>query len=182
MSVLRGKIPAEEGSAVACALQVDAGCTSRDHMWRIVQQWSVPRMCHVCITERRRKRAHRQAWAQFGPGRSRAVRARHRLCCVRRGHHRPNQRIAVHGVHEHGFMNPAGVLFHIGCFAMPWVAPSSGQIVWNTHGSPASHGAIAMCGSCGQHLGWHFRQRGKDEHEAFFGLILNRLRQPVEDS
>lgn len=139
-------------------------------------------MCHVCITERRRKRAHRQAWAQFGPGRSRAVRARHRLCCVRRGHHRPNQRIAVHGVHEHGFMNPAGVLFHIGCFAhavgCTIIGPDSLEYPW----FPGLAWRYAMCGSCGQHLGWHFRQRGKDEHEAFFGLILNRLRQPVEDS
>jgi hypothetical protein len=93
----------------------------------------------------------------------------------------PNQRIAVHGMHEHRFMNPAGVLFHIGCFAFAVgctiIGPDSLEYPW----FPGLAWRYAMCGSCGQHLGWHFRQRGKDEHEAFFGLILNRLRQPADN-
>jgi hypothetical protein len=90
--------------------------------------------------------------------------------------------MAIHGAHEHRFMNPAGVLFHIGCFAPAMgctiVGPDSLEYPW----FPGFAWRYAMCGSCGQHLGWHFRQRGEDEHDAFFGLILDRLRQAEDNA
>jgi hypothetical protein len=82
-------------------------------------------------------------------------------------------RIAVHGAHEHRFMNPAGVLFHIGCFALAIgcaiVGPASHEYPW----FPGYAWRFALCGQCGQHLGWHFRSEGND---GFFGLILDRIR------
>jgi hypothetical protein len=93
----------------------------------------------------------------------------------------PGHRIAVSRVHEHRFMNPAGVVFHIGCFAQAVgctiIGPDSLEYPW----FPGFAWRYAMCGSCGQHLGWHFRQRGEDEHPAFFGLVLDRLHQPAAD-
>ena len=93
----------------------------------------------------------------------------------------PGHRIAVDGAHEHRFMNPAGILFHIGCFAhaigCTIVGPDSLEYPW----FPGFAWRFAMCGSCGQHLGWHFRQKGIEEHKGFFGLILDRLRQPAAD-
>jgi len=87
----------------------------------------------------------------------------------------PGHRMAVQGAHEHRFMNPAGLLFHIGCFAhaigCTIVGPDSLEYPWFA----GFAWRFAMCGSCGQHLGWHFR---KQEGEGFFGLVLDRLVQP----
>jgi hypothetical protein len=83
-------------------------------------------------------------------------------------------RIAVNGAHEHRFMNPAGMLFHIGCFAEAIgcriVGPDSHEYPW----FPGHAWRYAMCAACGQHLGWSFRSGG---HDGFFGLVLCRLRQ-----
>jgi hypothetical protein len=87
--------------------------------------------------------------------------------------------MAMHGAHEHRFMNPAGVLFHIGCFShaigCTIVGPDSLEYPWFV----GFAWRFAMCGACGQHLGWHFR---KPAHEGFFGLVLDRLVLPAADS
>ena len=84
------------------------------------------------------------------------------------------QRIAMLGAHEHRFMNPAGYLFHIGCFALAIgcvvVGPASLEYPWFA----GTAWRFALCGQCGQHLGWHFRAHGGD---GFFGLVLDRLRE-----
>ncbi len=81
-------------------------------------------------------------------------------------------RIAMSGSHEHRFVNPAGRTFHIGCFAFAIgciiVGPDSLEYPW----FPGFAWRYAMCGSCGRHLGWHFRCDGDP---GFFGLILDRL-------
>ena len=83
-------------------------------------------------------------------------------------------RIAVQGAHEHRFLNPAGQVFHIGCFASAIgctiIGPDSLEYPWFV----GFAWRYAMCGSCGQHLGWHFR----DGESGFFGLILHRLVEP----
>jgi hypothetical protein len=90
----------------------------------------------------------------------------------------PSHRIAINGLHEHRFMNPAGNLFHIGCFAhavgCTIIGPDSLEYPW----FPGFAWRFAMCGACGQHLGWHFRKR---ERGSFFGLILDRLVLPAAD-
>jgi hypothetical protein len=89
-----------------------------------------------------------------------------------------DHRMAMHGAHEHRFMNPAGVLFHIGCFShaigCTIVGPDSLEYPWFV----GFAWRFAMCGACGQHLGWHFR---KPAHDGFFGLILDRLVLPAAD-
>jgi hypothetical protein len=80
--------------------------------------------------------------------------------------------IEVAGSHEHGFMNPAGLSFHIGCFRK-----ASGCREWGLPTAEHSWFAgclwrYALCGSCGEHLGWSFTG-----NERFFGLILARLRR-----
>jgi hypothetical protein len=83
-------------------------------------------------------------------------------------------RIAVLGAHEHRCLNPAGLLFHIGCFALAigcrTLGPASSEYTW----FPGYLWRLALCGACGQHLGWHFRAESGD---AFFGLVLDRLRE-----
>jgi len=88
-------------------------------------------------------------------------------------------RMATHGSHEHRFMNPSGYLFHFGCFreaiGCRVVGPDSLEYAW----FPGFAWRFALCGQCGQHLGWHFRSDGQD---SFFGLILDRLLQPATDA
>jgi len=99
------------------------------------------------------------------------------------------QRLAMHGSHDHRFVNPAGLLFHIGCFAEAIgcriVGPDSLEYPW----FPGFAWRYASCASCGQHLGWHFRTRSSEPGQSqtgsalsFFGLILDRLVQPDLDT
>ena len=82
--------------------------------------------------------------------------------------------MVVQGSHEHRFMNPAGLVFHFGCFAEAIgcliVGPDSLEYAW----FPGFAWRYALCASCGEHLGWQFRN---GETDRFFGLILNRLRE-----
>ena len=87
-------------------------------------------------------------------------------------------RVEVAGSHEHRFMNPAGVLFHIACFAeaigCAIVGPDSLEYPWFA----GFAWRYALCSSCGQHLGWHFRSEGKP---SFFGLVLGLLLESSRD-
>lgn len=84
-------------------------------------------------------------------------------------------RRAVNGAHQHKRTNPAGFRFHFGCFSQ---APGCGGV-----GQPSGEHSwfagcvwrIAVCGACGEHLGWRFS--GADE---FFALILDRIIQAAE--
>lgn len=88
------------------------------------------------------------------------------------------QRISVQGQHEHRFMNPGGFLYHIGCFAeavgCAIVGPASREYPW----FPGFDWRFALCGGCRAHLGWLFRG---EAGAAFFGLILDRLREQEEN-
>jgi len=72
-------------------------------------------------------------------------------------------------------MNPAGLLFHIGCFAQAIgctvIGPDSFEYPWFV----GFAWRYAMCANCASHLGWSFRSDGKP---SFFGLILDRLVEP----
>ncbi len=85
----------------------------------------------------------------------------------------PSHRIVSHGAHEHRFLNPAGLVFHIGCFdqaiGCTIVGPASLEYAW----FPGFAWRLALCGQCRVQLGWHFRD---DAGDGFFGLILARLR------
>ena len=79
-------------------------------------------------------------------------------------------RISINGQHIYTRINPAGIEYTFDCFrAAPgcWqVGASSYEHTWF-----AGHcWQISVCGGCGEHLGWYFRNGN-----AFFGLIENRL-------
>lgn len=81
-------------------------------------------------------------------------------------------RIEKNGRHHHTCVNPAGFVFHIGCFA---AAPGA-----VAHGTPTEAHSwfagyrwrFASCGGCSQHLGWCFV-----DEDAFWGLIRAHLVQ-----
>lgn len=82
------------------------------------------------------------------------------------------QRFSKNGKHLHTFFNPAGVVYEIGCFRdAPGClvhGPVSREFSWF-----AEHGwQVAFCTVCLEHLGWYF----SSSQNAFFGLIINRLR------
>jgi hypothetical protein len=85
----------------------------------------------------------------------------------------PSQRIPVQGQHEHTFVNPAGFVYRIGCFATasgacPFGVPSE-EHTWFA----GYAWRMAVCGGCGEHLGWLFEGSGP----SFWGLILEKLRE-----
>ena len=95
------------------------------------------------------------------------------LRCAACGHPitRPKLRISVNGQHGHTFVNPAGILFEIGCFSEAEgcgeLGPESDEFSW----FPGYSWQVAVCRSCMTHLGWRFWSSGR----TFYGLILNRL-------
>lgn len=99
---------------------------------------------------------------------------RRKLRCAACGHTvtDESQRIAVSGSHTHHCTNPAGFTYDIGCFR---AAPGCGQVGPQTAEHTWFAGyrwQIAVCGGCGEHLGWRFANSGGDQ---FYGLILGRL-------
>ena len=116
------------------------------------------------------------------PGSSQRARAAHErdrgtrraVLCARCGLQLTDasQRIEVLGQHQHTFFNPAGVVFHIACFASApgcrGLGPFSDAFTW----FPGHRWQIALCASCGEHLGWHFEGSG-----TFTSLIEARIRE-----
>ncbi|KAA5606471.1 hypothetical protein F1188_06295 [Roseospira marina] len=85
----------------------------------------------------------------------------------------PAEAIVVRGAHDHRVFNPAGVVFHIGCFerapgAHP-LGPHSTVFSW----FPSYAWTVALCARCRAHLGWRFTGAGAPS--VFHALILDRL-------
>lgn len=81
-------------------------------------------------------------------------------------------RVERFGAHVHDRVNPAGVVFRIGCFraaegAHP-AGPSHSEFAW----FPRHRWQIGLCAGCRAHLGWRF----VSAEGAFWGLILDALR------
>ncbi|MGQ9365383.1 cereblon family protein [Azospirillum sp. ST 5-10] len=81
--------------------------------------------------------------------------------------------IAVGGDHQRTVFNPAGIVFRILCFGE---APGAGAV-----GAPTADfswfagyaWSVALCRSCGAHLGWRFV--GEGPPPLFFALIRAAL-------
>jgi hypothetical protein len=87
---------------------------------------------------------------------------------------RPSDRVSIEGRHAHTFANPHGIVFEIGCFRRApgcgAIGPASSEFTWF-----AGHRwRVCICAACLAHLGWMFLPAVGD---AFFGLILERLRE-----
>ena len=97
------------------------------------------------------------------------------LCCARCGHviTHERHRSTLNGRHTHTRLNPAGVVFHFGCFAQAEgclvLGPPTAEASW----FPGYVWEFAFCGACQTHLGWAFH--GESD---FFGLVLDRLTAP----
>lgn len=103
------------------------------------------------------------------------------LVCGACGHTVTSRRheVRVNDAHQHRFMNPAGYLFHLACFAeapgCQVVGPPSDEYPW----FPGFAWRYGLCAACHAHLGWYFQNEGG---QFFFGLRLDRLREAAAGS
>jgi hypothetical protein len=83
--------------------------------------------------------------------------------------------IDVAGAHHHRCVNPAGIVFELGCFrAAPGCivdGEPTGEFTW----FPPFAWCYALCANCRAHLGWCY----ESDANRFFGLILARLVGPI---
>ena len=90
------------------------------------------------------------------------------------------ERVEMSGGHAHTFTNPHGLTFDIGCFrSAPGCRPvGEATEAWTWFRGYAWR--IAVCGGCGEHLGWGYEPASGDgSSRGFFGLILDRLTRPA---
>jgi len=94
------------------------------------------------------------------------------LICVKCGYQiaAESDRIEVSGAHAHTRLNPAGVLFHFGCFAEARGCVVDGAPTLAHTWFTGCAWQYAHCGNCRAHLGWFF-----SGEQSFFGLIAERL-------
>lgn len=82
-----------------------------------------------------------------------------------------DQKIEVHGKHQHTFFNPAGIVYNLGCFkdapGCLAVDEASAEFSWFA----GYVWRVVLCRNCLIHLGWQF-QSGDD---GFYGIIISRL-------
>ena len=86
-----------------------------------------------------------------------------------------DQRIEQGGAHEHRFENPAGIVFRIGCFRRAPGCRRVGEATLAWTWFPGHPWSVALCTTCGTHLGWSYGPAGNAS--AFHGLILDRLNE-----
>lgn len=79
--------------------------------------------------------------------------------------------IEVNGAHRHTFMNPAGVVFRIGCFSEAGGCYVMGAPTTEYTWFAGYAWRYIVCAGCLSHLGWHYRAG----EGGFFGLILDQL-------
>jgi len=81
-------------------------------------------------------------------------------------------RIQIADAHEHTFVNPHGIVHHIGCFAAAPGCAHVGSTETAFSWFPGWSWQVAVCARCRAHVGWIFRCAGQQFH----GLILAALR------
>ena len=79
--------------------------------------------------------------------------------------------IEIHGGGVHTFLNPAGLIYTIGCFSRAEGCIVLGDPVHDFTWFRDYNWSVALCRECGRHLGWFYRGDGP----SFFGLILDYL-------
>jgi hypothetical protein len=77
--------------------------------------------------------------------------------------------------HEYTFMNPAGIVFHIGCFKRAAGCLAAGRPTDDNTWFSGYLWNYALCANCLAHLGWAYSSHAGGH---FFGLILDQLIRP----
>ncbi len=82
-------------------------------------------------------------------------------------------RLVIDGAHAHTFFNPAGIAYHVCCYAEAEGATRTCRperfFSWFT----GYAWSILACGSCAQHVGWAFD--GLEKDGSFVALVAGRF-------
>lgn len=81
-------------------------------------------------------------------------------------------RTEMSGAHAHTFVNPGGIVHHIGCFVAAPGAIHVGETETAFSWFPGWSWQIALCARCHAQVGWIYRCAGQQFH----GLIRAALR------
>lgn len=88
-----------------------------------------------------------------------------------------NQRISIEDNHTHSRSNPSGVEYQFQCFGNAPGCSAYGQATYEFTWFTGYRWQIALCSTCGEHLGWYFRGS-----PSFYGLISSRLLRDQDNS
>jgi hypothetical protein len=80
--------------------------------------------------------------------------------------------ISINGRHKHVFINPAGLVFELGCFSMAENLSGLGTATSEFTWFPGYSWQTMFCSDCHSQLGWSYHKEGGS---TFFGFILDRL-------
>lgn len=81
-----------------------------------------------------------------------------------------SQKTTSLGRFVHCRTNPAGFTFEFGCYGDAPGCSARGEATTEHTWFPGHSWGLAVCRSCGEHLGWSFKGEA-----SFYGLILDRL-------
>lgn len=104
-----------------------------------------------------------------------------RMVCAHCGEDitRASLRIAVNGSHRHVVPTEHGIDQEIGCFSLAPGCLSVGHFFLDFGDQEEGFWQMAVCASCGNHLGWHHQTDGSF---GFYGLILDHLAAAPDDA
>jgi len=80
-------------------------------------------------------------------------------------------RISVNGAHAHTFINPAGVIHKVACFASAPGARAVGEASAYWTWFPGYSWQVAVCSGCSEHIGWCF----VGAEQRFVALLAERI-------
>jgi hypothetical protein len=83
----------------------------------------------------------------------------------------PESIISVNGEHLHGYTNPDGFEYEIGCFSLAEGCIIYGEPTLEHTWFEGFSWSLCMCSSCLIHNGWFYERK----EESFFGLILDMI-------
>ena len=97
-----------------------------------------------------------------------------RMVCAHCGEDvtRGSLRIAVNGSHRHLMPTAHGIDQEMGCFSLAPGCMTAGHFAMDFGLGEDGFWQMALCASCGNHLGWHHE---KADGMGFYGLILDHL-------
>lgn len=104
-----------------------------------------------------------------------------RMVCAHCGEDitRSSFRIAVKGSHRHAVGTEHGIDQEIGCFSLAPGCLSIGHFALDFGHQEEGFWQMAVCATCGNHLGWHHQTDGDF---GFYGLILDHLTAAPDDA
>lgn len=83
-----------------------------------------------------------------------------------------SSRVTIHGAHYHRLVNPAGMVFEVGCYRDAIGLRAVGEPTYDHTWFTGYAWQVVNCTRCQSHLGWRFIGG-----HTFFAFILRRLRE-----